>query len=84
MIFLYPGRNAREAARIQELLEELVLAHQVRPASSSTEAILESNEKRYQGIAAIKVHIEELAKLKEEWDRFQGDSCYCGDDGEII
>lgn len=84
MIILYPGKDAQEALRIQEMLEELVLAHQVKPASETGEAILESNECRYQGMVAIKAHIEELANLKEAWDRFQGDSCYCGDDGEII
>ncbi len=84
MLILYAGKEPHETEWVQEMLEDLVLAYQVEHESTVQEIRLESNDKQYFGMEEIKAHIEELAKLKDAWDRFQGDSCYCGDDGEII
>lgn len=87
--------NCRECQDICEALSEMSLAHEVVLVSdklpkqiedhpiSSLPAIIEGR-KTAAGLPAVKQHIKEIRKFKADWDRFQSDSCYCGDDGEVI
>jgi hypothetical protein len=52
------------------------------PATLTPPALIDG-EKIISGAEAIARHLSELSQLKAAWDKFQGDACYCGDDGEI-
>jgi len=45
--------------------------------------VLKDNGKMVQGEKEILRYLEEYKKLKDEWDKFQSDACYCDDEGNI-
>ncbi len=83
MIEFYRLPNCSICDQIQEKLEEMVIAHRVVIAASDVPVLVE-NKKTYRGSSEILEHLSMLKKLKEDWDKFQGDACYCGEDGEVI
>jgi arsenate reductase-like glutaredoxin family protein len=91
MLKLYRTENCRECDRVQALLRNINYAHEIiflSPAEVTEKQInqvpaLNDDDRCYQGMNAVLGHIEELQNLKDQWDKFQGDSCYCGDDGEM-
>ena len=84
-LILQRGADSQIADQIEEMLEELVLAVTVLSASKNqSDTVLESNGKSYRGLKEIADHVAELSEIKKEWDRFQSDSCYCDEDGEVI
>lgn len=94
LIKLIRKDNCPGCAAIEEMLLELCLAHNVVtirdgetrpefiPPGTALPALIDG-EKIISGEQNILSHLKELAAFKEEWDRFQSDSCYCGDDGEV-
>ncbi|MEJ2635388.1 MAG: hypothetical protein P8184_08860 [Calditrichia bacterium] len=94
MIILYRGTDYPSCAEIVSRLEELVVAHKIvifdkdkpvdAPIGENTRlpALLDG-EKIFSGKESILEHLEELEKFKAEWDKFQSDSCYCDDEGDI-
>lgn len=93
MIKLYRPTDCPTCAEIETTLRELVVAHQVivvdsgdRPADLGSEvklpAICENNY-LVSGPDAINTYLQELAQFTARWRRFQSDSCYLDDDGQV-
>lgn len=93
MIKLYRLANCPACAEIEAALREMVVAHQVivveeehAPAELGTEislpAIRENNH-LVSGPAAISAYLEELAQFTARWRRFQSDTCYIDDNGQV-
>ncbi len=94
MLYFFPHEHCQECEEIGRQLKQLVLAHRViLPGQTHPNAppipkdltppVLIDGKNIIKGISPILAHLETLRKFKEEWDKFQSDSCYCGDDGEI-
>lgn len=94
MIFFYRHPDCRKCNQIQERLEDLVLAHRVIfgdkeiPATEnipkdSKLPLLADNGNFISGEKAILSHLDELEQFKTEWDKYQSDSCYCDEDGNV-
>lgn len=89
MIMFYRHKNCSECDDLQERLDELVIAYElVLPGIKNRDKnqnlpVLKDDGKNFTGIQSISKHIDELTSFKELWDKFQGDSCYCNDRGEV-
>lgn len=94
MIKFYRHPDCAECEQIQEKLNELVLAHSiviVGQGIPDTESIppntaiplLADNGNLVSGESAILKHLEELEAFKIQWDKYQSDSCYCDEEGDI-
>lgn len=88
MLQFYRHKTCAECEQIQEKLQELVLAHRVIFVADSSQLpqggnlpLLVDGEKTCRGKQAILAHLEALESFKAEWDKYQSDSCYCGEDG---
>ena len=92
MIELYRTAN-QDCQDTENALQDMVLAHRViiveqgqiptgLPVDTPLPA-LKDNGQIITGQAAIKAYMPELEKAVERWRRFQGDSCYIDEDGEI-
>ncbi len=95
MLYLYHRKNSADADEIRERLEDMVAAHQVEAVGSPEELpkfigsmedlpAMKDGSRIVTGRKKILKHLEEFELLKLEWDKFQSDACYCGDDGEVI
>ena len=87
MITLY-FPNHRHSDAIREKIAEMCLAVHIttRPfqeVGNPQLPVLKDDATIIQGEKAILDYLEELADFKAEWEKFQSDSCYCGEDGEI-
>ncbi len=93
MISIFVDARA-PGGRIREKLEELVLAHRWEAIAAADQVklplppgarlpALVDGDTVVCGEENILAYLEELARFKAEWDRFQSDSCYCGPDGEV-
>lgn len=92
MIKLYrtATQNCKDA---ENALQEMVLAHKViivqqgeTPAGLPVDTplpALKDGGKVITGETEINAYMPALEKEVERWRRFQGDSCYIGDDGEV-
>jgi len=86
MITFYTDGECRECARLGATLDALCLAHRTIMASGPEGArppVLVDDGVVYAGAPAVEAHLEELARYKALWDKYQTDACYCGDDGEV-
>lgn len=93
MIEFYRPANCSDCADIEAALAEMVIAHKTVTVEDAQNAAalppntplpaLKDNNKIITGHSAIATHVKELQKFVEAWRRFQGDSCYIDDDGEI-
>lgn len=94
MLTFYRTRDCPRCAEIQETLREMNYAHEVVEVKNSDELeevtlkgrklpLLKDDRKVIEGSHAIIRHLEELGEFKELWDKFQGDYCYCDDEGGI-
>ncbi len=93
MLKFYRTSNCPRCRRIQDALEDLNIVHEViltaRPESVADLPkgiklpVLVDEGKLFEGSEAILKHLEELEEFKAEWYKFQSDSCYCNDQGEI-
>lgn len=93
MITLYRTRNCPRCSRIQEALEDMAFAHRVtivdgpgdvpEDLSANTLPVLVDGDDVVQGIEAVSEHLRELEDFKRRWYKFQSDSCYCDEEGEI-
>ncbi len=95
MLYLYHKKGNSGSVEIRENLKEMVAAHQVIEIHSADDLpefvgamgdlpVLKDGSRIVSGKKAILSHLEEFGLLKYEWDKFQSDACYCGDDGEIL
>ena len=83
-LYLPPGYRDDD---IREAIAEMSLAVQIvstppQPVQSA-QPVLWDDEIKYEGKTAILQFLEEMAQFKAEWDKFQSDTCYCDDEGEI-
>lgn len=94
MIKFYITKNCPECTEIGELLLEMNIAHEVIKVDIDTLLdpgisdnynlpFLIDGADTIQGTKNIKDHLEELGLFKAQWDKFQSDSCYCDEEGEI-
>jgi len=87
MIKLYRELNSPEADSIEAEFRELVLAYErvlVEPAQELFDGaglpVITNNERVVSG-EDIRPYLKELETLVREWQLFQGDYCYVGEDG---
>ncbi len=93
MIELYRPTNCPDCAGIEEMLEELVVAHKIITLESDETTpqltpntplpALKDEGKIVSGYEAINAYLIELEQIVADWRRFQGDACYINDSGEI-
>ncbi len=91
MITLYRRPDNPWADKIQEALDEMVIAYEmesVEDGESSPDDIPELPALRDEGEVvtgetALRDRLEELRNLMADWDRFQSDACYVEDNGSI-
>ena len=95
MITFFRNDNCQQCDAVEETLRDMSLAHKVvRPGAtgSPTDQVphgiaapaVVDGEERFEGIPAIRRHLEALRQFKAEWDKFQSDACYCDDEGNAI
>jgi glutathione S-transferase len=91
MIVLYRRPDDPWADEVQEALDEMVIAYETEsvpdadalPADVPDTPALRDDGEVITGGAALRIHLEELRALMNDWDRFQSDACYVEDDGSI-
>jgi glutathione S-transferase len=94
MIEFYRMRRCKGCAAIQAALEDLGITHETvvlespddlppEMASMGRPPILVDGRDAIAGSKNIVAHLEELERFKELWYKFQSDTCYCDDQGNI-
>lgn len=91
MITLYRRPDDARADEVQEALDEMVIAYETEQVDDSTvlpddvpdTPALRDDGTVITGEAALNDHLETLADLMNDWDRFQSDACYIEDDGTV-
>lgn len=89
MIKLYREENSPQADTIEAEFREMVLGYdrvivepaQAREMFSGLELPVITNNERVVSGEDIKLYIKELETLMRDWQLFQGDYCYVGEDG---
>lgn len=75
------------ADRVEESLRTLVVAHAVRVVGpgelpgGTGPSIIDGD--RVVGPSDLDLYLEQLRVVVEQWNRFQGDTCYLNDDGTV-
>ncbi len=94
MIRFFRTAPCRKCDAIQETLESLCLAHEVRtvkadrrpvkglPAGAAAPVLIDG-ERVIEGGEPILNHLEELKAVKALWDKYQTDACYCDEAGRV-
>jgi len=93
MIYFYRRRRCQSCRNLEDMLQELCLAHKVVPVSDPRQLprtlppwtrlpALDDNGRTISGQTAILRHLETLADFKAQWDKYQSDACYCDEPGE--
>jgi hypothetical protein len=92
MLKLYRQENSLAADAIEAEFHDLVLGYDrviMDPAAAHEQfglehslPILTNNERVVSG-EAVPGYIKELTQLMNEWQAFQGDSCYVDEDGRV-
>jgi hypothetical protein len=91
MIKLYREETSPSADRIEAEFRDIILGYD-RVVTNPAEAaqrfgpehplpVITNNERVVSG-DAIPAYIKELQRLMDDWQAFQGDSCYVNDKGE--
>lgn len=94
MIVFYRAKNCPACGATEEVLKELCISHKVvivenkqqlpqALASNVKLPILVDEEKIIQGSKNIINYLSDLEKFKEQWYKFQSDTCYCDETGSI-
>lgn len=94
MIQIYLPENDNLKSTIQDVIDDMVMTCEFVKHDSSESFIslsgqmyriplLVDSAKYIEGEKNILAYLEDLRKFKAEWDKFQNDSCYCDDDGNI-
>lgn len=94
MLTLFRTKGCPGCSRIQEILENLVIAHEGVMVGSFAEIqkrlpqtkllpVLEDEGNLVQGNKAILSYPEEVEEFKMLWDKFQSDACYCDGKGNV-
>lgn len=89
MLQLYRSEGSPLADRIEEELQDMVAAYRVVFLGAPSDAQLESvpafrdGDRVICGKKNLEQHLKVLRKRIEAWSRFQSDTCYIDDDGEV-
>ena len=94
MITYYKGAGSPEYDPIQEALENLCIAHEMIRVSQGTRLpkaipegvrppVLVDGKEIIQGMSPILNHIDKLIEIKALWDKYQTDTCYCDEHGNV-
>ena len=94
MMTFYRRNDCPACEQVEQILDELVLAHDVEVVASARELpesaprsarlpLLHDGEEWVAGHEAITAHLENLADFKALWDKFQTDACYCDEHGNV-
>ena len=93
MIELYRPIYCPDCIKIEETLQELVVAHKIitlEPGQFATESTpdtplpaIKDEGQIITGQAAIGAYLVELEKVVTDWRRFQSDACYIDDNGDV-
>ncbi len=87
MLLFFRAAQCRKGDAIQETLERLCLAHEVRTGRARgrdvSGPVLIDGARVIEGDESIRKHLEELEAVKALWDKYQTDACYCDDRGGI-
>jgi hypothetical protein len=98
MITLYRVAGCDPCDEVQEVLRDLVVAHQVvnleedqaQPPVVLEDAltteklpIIADGDRLISGDEALRDYLADLTREIEQWRKFQMDACYIDDDGEI-
>ncbi len=95
MIELYVQNDCPACDAVRNTLEDLTLAHRVitvddpktLPLDLPSDAhlpVLVDDGKVVYGREALQVHLQYLRDFKAQWEKFQSDACYGGEDGCIL
>lgn len=90
MISLYCEAGKNNCRDIREKLEELTLEyHYIEVDAEHYDGAeqlpqLVDEGRKFCGSEEIDRHIEELSHFAADWRKFQSDSCYCDDSGNVI
>jgi hypothetical protein len=92
MVKLYREQVSLQADAIEAEFKEMVLGYDrliIDPSKAKQLfdnehclPVITDNEKTVSG-DAIANYMKELRKLMQDWQRYQGDSCYVDDDGDV-
>jgi glutaredoxin len=88
MMKLFRTADCPGCRAIEEILEELCIAHEVVSISQDTNSreippegtsppVLVDGEEIVQGSGNIISHLEKLEEFRKMWYKFQSDACYC-------
>ncbi len=91
MITLYREQVCERSDWIQERLADFVVAHRVVVADGDAKAepmpsllpTLQDGIETFNTEAGIQACLDRIEKRMEQWNRYQSDSCYIGDDNEL-
>jgi hypothetical protein len=89
MITLYRVPQCNACDEVQEMLRELVVAHQVIDVATERPAVIAGKElpvivdgdELVSGEAALTGYLAELTRITEQWRKFQSDVCYIDNQG---
>ena len=92
MITFYRTEDCPSCSHIQDVLEELCVAHKVIIVQKGDNKLLPKgvnapciiDDKRIaQGKDEMLEYLDELEEFKELWYKYQSDACYCEPDTEV-
>ncbi|MFN8453776.1 MAG: hypothetical protein U0401_03745 [Anaerolineae bacterium] len=93
MIELYRPVDCPACADIETALREMVVAHRIIMVEANQTPVefgpniplpaLKENGQLVYGAEAIAAYMRELERFVVNWRRFQSDSCYIDDDGQM-
>jgi len=83
MLRLRGGARREDTQRVRDEIATLCLQLADETAECAGPPELIDGEVRVSGEEACRRHLESLAEIKAEWDRFQSDACYIDDDGRV-
>ena len=83
MITLFYNIKDERSLEVRERLRELVIAHRSIEIKKGESSLVDGS-RTCKSHREMMDYLDYLEDFKEEWDRFQGDSCYCDKDGKVI
>jgi hypothetical protein len=93
MITFYRTEHNKLADRVDEALDDMVIAHKTVVVANENELpdsakehtlpVLLDNGDTVSGEEELKARLKELKRIMDLWDKFKSDACYIDDDGTI-
>ncbi|GAB4298869.1 MAG: hypothetical protein Kow0098_24660 [Ignavibacteriaceae bacterium] len=92
MILIYKEKGCRYCSEAEEQLKELVVPYRIIDQITvskflkdgiESHPVIRDEGKIYQGEQQVSAYLDQLSRLVEQWRKFQSDSCYIDDNGDI-